>query len=239
MTTHAEFYAHVPTEASLQPRLQMFLEEHRAHRAAQGRPLDVLDVGCGDHAVLAGHLEEGDRYHASDVKPSIKAPIEDYRPVDLNEGDLPGTWEGRRFDVVFCGEVMEHVFSPDRLLRQLAAVMHRDSLLLLSTPNLAYWLNRVLLLAGITPAFVENSAEVQLGRRFKVLGQGRTTQGHVRLFTVPAAHELFARERFELLRTRPYVAWNLPVDRVVARFSPRLAPGNVFVLRKPDAPAAG
>jgi hypothetical protein len=80
---------------------------------------------------------------------------------------------------------------------------------------------------------------VQLGRRFRALGQERGTQGHVRLFTYPAAVELFAREGFELVRAQGYMAWNFPVDRVLARFSNRLAPGNVFALRKPDAPPRG
>ena len=240
MSSHAEFYAQVPTEARLLPRLRISLEEYAAYRAQRGsRPLEILDVGCGEHALLGQHVDPADHYHGTDVKPELRRPIEHYRQVNLEDGDLPGAWDGKRFDVVFCGEVIEHVWSPDRLLRQLAACMHADSLLLLTTPNLAYWINRLLLIAGVSPLFIENSAEVQLGRRLPALGQDRTTQGHIRVFTTRALQELLARERFELVRTRPYTVWNIPPDKLVARFSPNLAPGNVFVARKPDAPPAG
>jgi hypothetical protein len=123
------------------------------------------------------------------------------------------------------------VFSPDRLLRELRSIMHERSVLILSTPNLAYWVNRILLVAGISPLFVENSAEVKLGRRLRALGQGNETQGHIRLFTHRAALELIHREGFELLRTRSVPVWNLPLDRVLCRVSHKLAPVNIYILR--------
>jgi len=233
MTTHAEFYAEVETHAEITPRHRLFLEEYRTHRERHGGPFDVLDVGCGRTALLSGHIERADAYHGTDIKPRLDVEIERYRPLDLNEDGLSGAFDGKRFDVIFCGEVIEHVFSPDRLLRQLAGVMHDDSLLILSTPNLAYWVNRVLLVLGFNPLFVENSAEVMLGRRWPALGQGNPTQGHVRLFTNRAAEDLFRRESFRLMRTRSVPVWNLPGDRLICRLSNRLAPVNVFMLQKP------
>ena len=67
------------------------------------------------------------------MKADISVPLERYASMDLDRDSLADAWPGQSFDVVFCGEVIEHVFSPDRLLRQLASVMHDDSLLVLST----------------------------------------------------------------------------------------------------------
>jgi len=228
--THADFYRQVETGEEINARLQVFLDEYRAHRARLGRPVSVLDVGCGTHAVLHRQVDPADAYTGVDVKPEIEAPIPRYAQVDLNEEDLSAALGGDTFDVVFCGEVLEHVFSPDRLLRQLRAVLGPDGLLILSTPNLAYWVNRLLLLAGISPLFVENSAEVKLGRRTRLLGQGNETQGHIRLFTHRAALDLIAREGFHVVGLRSVAFWNLPVDRLIARLSHKLAPINVYLL---------
>ena len=120
----------------------------------------------------------------------------------MNEQSLGEAVAGRRFDVVFCGELIEHVFSPDALLDDLRSVLAGDGLLVLSTPNLGYWVNRILLVAGISPMFLENSATVKLGRRFKALGNGNPTQGHLRVFTYRAMKELLDLRGFALARTQ-------------------------------------
>jgi hypothetical protein len=102
----------------------------------------------------------------------------------------------------------------------------------LSTPNLAYWVNRLLLLVGFSPLFLENSAEVKLGRGFRFLGQGSETQGHLRVFTYAALRDLLGRKGFAVTRAVPTVVWDWPVDRLVCRLSHSLAPNNVFVLRR-------
>ncbi len=233
MSTHAEFYEQVATYERPVERHVVFLDAYRSHRASAPEGIDVLDVGCGEFAVLGQGIEPGDRYHAVDVKETISVPLERYAPIDLDREDLADAFPGTTFDVVFCGEVIEHVFSPDRLLRQLASVLRPGGLLVLSTPNLAYWVNRGLLVLGISPLFVENSAEAVLGRRLKALGQGNPTQGHVRLFTHRAMLDLLARERFTVLGVRSTPVWNLPGDRLVCRYAPHLAPVNTYLLRPP------
>jgi SAM-dependent methyltransferase len=212
-------------------RHAIFLEAYRHHREKLGRAVDVLDVGCGEQAVLGQGIASDDRYFGMDVKRTIAAPLERYASLDLDREELAGAWPGQRFDVVFCGEVIEHVFSPDRLLRQLASVLHADGVIVLSTPNLAYWVNRLMLLAGISPMFVENSAEVLLGRRSRRLGQGNQTQGHLRLFTHRAMRDLLDREGFALLDVRSVSVWDLPGDRLLSRLSPNLGANTVYVIR--------
>jgi 2-polyprenyl-3-methyl-5-hydroxy-6-metoxy-1,4-benzoquinol methylase len=233
MTSHAEFYEQVETYDRPVERHAVFLDGYRHHRAALGHALDVLDVGCGEHAVLRNLIEDDDRYYGIDVKPRIHEAVERYSSLDLDRDDLASAWPGQRFDVIFCGEVIEHVFSPDRLLRQVASVAHPDSVIILSTSNLAYWVNRVLLVAGISPLFVENSAEAILGRRTRRLGQGNPTQGHLRLFTHRAMLDLLQREGFRVLRVTSVPVWNLPLDRLFARLSPHLGPDTVYLLKPP------
>jgi len=230
--TVADFYGQVETAIpGLDRRLEIFLGEYRAFRETLDRSLRLLDVGCGRYALIGAHADPADEYCACDIVAPI-AELACFVRVDLNEDSLAEAFSGRRFDVVFCGEVIEHLFSPDALLDDLRRLMEPDGLLILSTPNLAYWANRILLLLGISPLFVENSAEVKLGRRFRILGQGNKTQGHVRAFTHRAVRDLLRLHGFELIRTRSAPVWNVPVDKLICRLSPSLAPDNVYLATK-------
>jgi 2-polyprenyl-3-methyl-5-hydroxy-6-metoxy-1,4-benzoquinol methylase len=230
--TAREFYAQVETaHLELNPRLELFLTEYRRHRQSAGRPLRILDVGCGRRALLSNHVEAPDEYWGCDIVPEQLAEIERYKTVDLNSDSLLDTFD-ERFDVVFCGEVVEHLFNPDALLEDVQALMAPEAVLVLSTPNLAYLLNRVLLVAGISPLFLENSARRKLGRRTRLFGQGNETQGHIRLFTYRAMLDLLALQRLELLRVYGVPVWAHPVDRLIAKLSPALAADVVYVVKK-------
>jgi SAM-dependent methyltransferase len=234
--THREFLTQRDTATpELTPRLETFLAEYRRYRRSIDRSLVLLDVGCGSKAVLARHRVEGDLYHGCDFPGSINGDVDHYWSLDLNTTSVVDTAPtGLRYDVIFCGEVLEHLFSPDALLRDLRVVLQPSGILILSTPNLGYYVNRVLLLLGISPLYLENSAERKLGRKTPLLGQNNPTEGHIRLFTYGAAKDLFAREGFRIERVRPTITWDFPLDRLVCRVSRSLAPNNVFVLRKAD-----
>lgn len=234
MSTQAEFYEQVETYERPVARHKLFIDAYLEHRkSVVGRPVDVLDVGCGEFAVLSEDIVDGDNYFGIDMKQDISVPLDHYASIDLDQEQLASAFPDQKFDVIFCGEVIEHVFGPDRLLRQLATVMREDSLLVLSTPNLAYWVNRILLPLGISPLFVENSAEVNLGRRFKAIGQGNPTQGHLRLFTHRAMLDLIEREKFRLQGAESVSVWKLPGDQLIANLSPKLGPNSVFYLKRP------
>jgi SAM-dependent methyltransferase len=230
--THDDFYATVETAIPApDERVRVFADEYRLHRAATGRPLAVLDVGCGRFTLLRSEIDPEDEYFACDlVEPDDPPP--NFRRLDLNEESVRDAFAGREFDLVFCGEVIEHLFSPDALVSDVRNLLRPGGILILSTPNLAYWVNRLLLLIGISPLFVENSSDQKLGRRFRFLGQGNPTQGHVRVFTYRAVRELLDLHGFELLRTRPVRVWQFLVDRVICRVSRSLAPDIVYVARR-------
>jgi SAM-dependent methyltransferase len=231
--TVEEFYATVETAIpELDDRLEVFVDEYRRCRASTDRSLTVLDIGCGRLALLRKQIAAGDEYFACDLVEPLE-PSPNFRSVNLNQESVRDAFAGQEFDVVFCGEVIEHVFSPDAVLSDLRALLRPGGVLILSTPNLGYWVNRLLLLVGISPLFVENSASVKLGRRFRFLGQGNATQGHIRLFTYRAVRDLLDLQGFELLRTRSVPVWSFPVDRLVCRVSRSLAPDNVYVARRP------
>lgn len=225
-----DFYARVETAIpDIDDRLRIFLAEYRGFRAERDRPQRVLDIGCGRKALLAQAIDPADAYTGCDIVEPENTAIPRFVPLDLNTERLAQKLDGESFDVVFCGEVIEHLFSPDALLQDLRSMLAPGGLLVLSTPNLAYWVNRLLLPFGISPLFLENSAWKKLGRRWRMLGQGNKTEGHVRVFTYRAVREILDLYDFELVRVSATPVWSMPLDRLVCRWAPSLAPDVIYV----------
>jgi SAM-dependent methyltransferase len=231
--TAERFYAEVDTAIPfLNARLRVFIDEYERHRDERGRPLKILDIGCGRTAVLSRQMNPEDAYCGCDIAPLDGIDLDCFHLVDLNSERLSDRFGPDEFDVIFCGEVIEHVYSPDDLVDDLKHVLRADGVLLLSTPNLGYWLNRLLLLVGISPMFLENSSRVKLGRRSRLLGQNNVTEGHIRLFTYRAMRDFLELHGLRLLRTRSTPVWNFPPDRLICKLFKSLAPDNTYVAVK-------
>jgi 2-polyprenyl-3-methyl-5-hydroxy-6-metoxy-1,4-benzoquinol methylase len=103
-----------------------------------GHPARVLDVGCGEGHFAAALTREGAEVVAIDVaaeplrRALVRAPQLDVRLVEP-EGELP--FEHASFDVVWAGEVIEHVADTSRWLSELRRVMRSGGTLLVSTPD--------------------------------------------------------------------------------------------------------
>lgn len=172
------------------PRLELMARLVR--RAAPG---SVLDVGCGAGWLLDRLQEDGRarRLVGVDAAASCSTPGWEYRAGDVT-ARLPA--DDDEFDLVVLGEVIEHVPDPDALLAEVRRVLRPGGVLVLSTPNLVCWANRVLVPLGVQPLFTETSSQVALGRRLRALGQGNEVQGHLKVFTSRSLGELLQREGF-------------------------------------------
>ena len=72
---------------------------------------------------------------------SIEGTLSDYKKIiELSRIE--------KFDIVFLGEVFEHLFFPYNILKNLITLIKPDGYLILTTPNLANIYNRILLLLG-------------------------------------------------------------------------------------------
>jgi SAM-dependent methyltransferase len=234
--SHRDFLAtHETAIPAADARLSLFIREYERFRSSSSASLRLLDVGCGKRPVLLRYVHSDDEYWGCDFYETGTVAAPNYVQVDFNEESLVTKLDAP-FDVIFCGEVLEHLFSPDALVTDLRELVSPRGIAIFSTPNLGYYVNRLLLLAGISPLYLENSAEVKLGRRTPRLGQGNRTEGHIRLFTYRALREFLERHGFEIVRVLPTVTWNFALDRLVCRYSRSLAPNNVFVVKKSMSP---
>ncbi|MFH8367575.1 class I SAM-dependent methyltransferase [Streptomyces sp. NPDC018031] len=162
-----------------------------------GGPATVLDIGCGDGSAAAvaipylrGHRVIGVDWSQDALRraaPRLPAVVRG----ELSDGGLP--FASGSADAVVFSEVIEHLVDPDAALDELRRVLRPGGHLLLSTPNLAAWYNRGLLLAGVQPVFSEVSLRGVHGR------PGSQVVGHLRLYTARALRGFLTASGFEVV----------------------------------------
>ena len=79
---------------------------------------------------------------------------------DLNKKPLP--FRDNSFDLITCLEVIEHLYNLDNLLAETKRILKSGGKLVITTPNLAAWTNRILLLMGKYPAGLSISIKTNL-----------------------------------------------------------------------------
>lgn len=138
---------------------------------AEEHPGFLLDIGCGNGEFSCRFLPLGFRVFGIDLAESqleiARARGIEARRHDLATGLLP--FESGAFDIVFAGEVIEHLVDTTSFLKEIHRMLRPGGCTVITTPNLASFENRMRLLFGVYPAWTE----------YKLEGG----QGHVRAYT--------------------------------------------------------
>jgi 2-polyprenyl-3-methyl-5-hydroxy-6-metoxy-1,4-benzoquinol methylase len=165
----------------------------------------LLDVGCGVGVVSAylGGLLGAEEIWGLDISSSrvLAAKGKGVRAIlaDLNSGSIP--FLDSTFDAIFCGEVIEHLLDPDALLSEIRRVLQPEGLCIITTPNLASWMNRFALFLGWQPFHTAVSFHNDVGRP----GFVRTEHArldHLRVFTYRALVEFVRLHGFRIVDVR-------------------------------------
>lgn len=118
---------------------------------------NMLDVGCGDGDWGLYWKGRGWDVHGVDVNRTSVARAREKgleaSTSDLNRSGLPFS-EGI-FDLIFAGEVIEHLVDTDGFLAECQRCCKVGGYLLITTPNLASLENRIRLLLGMYPIWVD------------------------------------------------------------------------------------
>jgi SAM-dependent methyltransferase len=186
----------------------------------------AVDIGCGDgsstrYAIDACQARDGTAVTILGFDWSLPALAQARQQgvtvvcASLEGAGLPLATAS--IDVVIMGEIIEHLVDTDAALAEARRLLRPGGWLLLSTPNLAAWFNRGLLLFGVQPLFSEVSLRGIYGR------PGSEVVGHLHLFTRRALVELLAANGFvnTKVSAAPYhdVPRPLrPLDRLMCAF---------------------
>jgi len=184
----------------------------------------MVELGCGDGSLLrevADALGIRDVYGVDiDEMALKKAACRDIKvfKADLNSDPLP--FKDDFFDIVLMEEVIEHLVNPYNAIREAYRVLKRGGLFLLSTPNLAWWLNRLALLLGYQPYWSECSTIYNVGKFKRNLRQ--PLSGHLRLYTYKALKQLLELHGFQVIASKGVTYNNLPsvfkhLDRLISK----------------------
>jgi 2-polyprenyl-3-methyl-5-hydroxy-6-metoxy-1,4-benzoquinol methylase len=129
----------------------------------------VLDVGCSSGYLAERMQKRGATVIGLDVDEHAatlaRRFCEEVHVGDVETMDLP--FEPGSFDVVVCGDVIEHLRDPQAFLARVRPLLRPAGRLLVSTPNIANWAVRLSLLFG----------------RFRYTEWGILDRTHTHLFT--------------------------------------------------------
>ncbi len=202
-----------------------------------GKKGSILEIGCGTGENLSYYVKKFGFYKAYGIE--IASSAEDkikengIIPIilDINTTKIP--LEDSSIDVIIFEEVIEHIYNSDLAVSEIKRILKEEGILILSTPNLASWINRVTLLFGYQPFSHDVSFQGGFGR----LKYKTQTNGHIKSFTLRAMLEYLKFFNFEILDIKGIEADGISglLDKIDSFFSrfPSLASHMFIVAKKP------
>lgn len=223
---------------------QVLLDEARL-ALSQHIGMKVLDVGCGQGGLLSLLKDKypANDYYGTDVSVSAISlatqELGDGITFDINDFNFRVGYADDYFDVIFCGEVIEHLYNTDNFFTEITRILKQDGLVILTTPNLSSWIDRIMLLFGLLPLSLEVSNS---GREFgRKLIYGKKTRsesvGHLRCFTWASLTDLSSHYKYNIVRHRGAWFHNFFLNKLITIACPWLSQQQVIILKNYQQPS--
>lgn len=203
--------------------------------------LKVLDIGSGDGTFISflqtkfpHHI-----YYGCDVATeAINKNIHQNKSIHWKRVDFNNLtpFSKNFFDVIVAGEIIEHLYNTDNFFKEVRSILKNKGILLLTTPNLASWMNRIFLFFGFQPYDTEVSDESHIfGKEFIYYTMGKKTSqsaGHLRCFTKKALHSVLRYYNLKILKEIPCHIQPWYINKFVSKFMPNLSETQMIIAIK-------
>ena len=187
------------------PRFKEVINVLKRHNV---RARVLVDLGCNDGSLtieMAKAVEAEEVYCVDiDVNALNIAKNRGLKTIIANLSNDKLPIQNGSADLVTALEVIEHLVNPDNMLREAHRILKNHGYLLLTTPNLASWVNRLAMLLGYQPYNCEVSTEIIAGVPWKARTFAKPA-GHIRPFTLKALREMLAYHGFEIIHVKAHL----------------------------------
>lgn len=156
----------------------------------------ILDIGCG-RGILGEAIKrkKGVVVHGVDVSSiaieEAKTKIDKAFCVDIEKDlkDWPSEVKNKKYDVIIISEVLEHLFYPEKLLRNIKELFHHKTKIVVTVPNILFWKNRLSLLFG----------------HFDYKKEGLMDRGHIHFFTWKSLQSLLWQTGYHIISKNNFI----------------------------------
>ena len=156
---------------------------------------NCLDVGCWTGNLGKALIEkknctvDGMDFRDDVLKYAKEVGYHKTFKLNLNSPELDFSLLGdTKYDFIIFADVLEHLINPDNILHSLKNNLTPDGNIIISLPNVAFLLNRILLLFG----------------RWNYKEFGTLDKTHLKFYTIDSAIKMIEKTGFKIVKIRPY-----------------------------------
>jgi 2-polyprenyl-3-methyl-5-hydroxy-6-metoxy-1,4-benzoquinol methylase len=146
----------------------------------------ILDIGCNIGQIGNILIQNHNQVYGIDIsKTAIQKAIKNglvAKICDIENEDIP--FKSIKFDIIIGAEIIEHVFDTDAFLQKIRNSLKINGEIIITTPNLATFGRRLLLLVGKNPLIEVHARE--------------HTAGHIRYFIKETLIDLIESNNFKV-----------------------------------------
>jgi len=163
----------------------------------------ILDIGCGSGALGQAIKQKqsckifGITYSQNEADLASQY-LDDVTVADINEIDL-STFG--KFDCIICSHILEHLYSPEKLLTKLHNNLTEDGVLVVALPNVLFFKQRWEFIKG----------------NFKYTDGGLMDKTHFRFFDWETAYQLLIETNWDVKQRIADTHFPLPFIRKFIR----------------------
>ena len=150
----------------------------------------VIDIGCGNGAIANDLISIGyDVYGIDGDREGIRIAQQFTKEsrffcMDIESDNLPDVLKDKHFDLAISTEVIEHLYSPDKMIRFAYRILDEDGTIVISTPYHGYLKNLLLSILG------------RWDNHFTALWEG----GHIKFWSPKTLSQLLERNGFRVIK---------------------------------------